>query len=790
LPGYAFIGPVPLRTYPHMSDAENRRWFDTVNFDAWLRVGKVEAALAATRAGDPNRPLKMMAMINLLDLTIPLCEKYGAYQHDTGGAGGYWCPMTGARLSRSHGLPFSCEQGGPPATAKELQSQLSFYLMYGNDASDLVFGVGHYRDKPEVAAWFDQNLELFRCTGKMALPTPPVAVLRSSRNTRMGFVEPWNWDIARGPLQAVGRNFEYVETADFGNGTAKQFPVVMDCGTVQVTRDEVQDILSYVRQGGTFVAQHHTAQHLPERADAWPLAKAVGLTVTPKAINSGNLHQWPLAKIHFSDHEDLVPSLRGKAIEGSGNAIDYLKQEHTGAISFTGGVGNAVEAVATWDDGGIAVAEVHLGKGRLVLLGTPFTTRMRDEKGMWVNDAERGKLLDEMLAGLGAPRDSWSEGVWAEHWQSKNGVYDLYPVARMSRDGAESLTATPSLRRGTAPASMVEISALGHPAATATWKDGRLTLPTAAYTAMQARVYAAPAEDIARGGLRWFTTQAGIWRALPNLPETRRPTEIPVPDDVLSLADDWTLRVAGQPDRVVRPGAFGTLGLPENTVATFERTVAIPAAWKGRSVSVVFDAEHWFWGILPQGRLFLNGREARSQITPQPQPEFSIDATEAAATGSLTLRLEIDGSAVKAGKKQGKPHGVNGLFFLTSRPAPKASEPIPGTWAVASAFNRLTPTKVGDTVKGIYLETSFSLPENQWKSPKVSLTAGVPLGFLMINGTALRVPASLPRLDVSGLLKRDGNTNVIRWVPAARDVANAKAPWQGVVPELRLEWNE
>ena len=791
LAGHCFLGGVPMRPYPQMNAGENRRWFDTVNFDAWLRVRRIEGALQASRAGDPNRPLKLMAMINLLDLTTPLCEKYGAYQHDTGGAGGYWCPMTGARLARSHGLPWSCEQGGPPSSAADLQSMLTFYLMYGNDASDLVFGVRWYRDKPEVQAWFDHNLELFRCTGKMALPTPPVAVLRSTRNTRLGFDAPWNWDIARGPLQSVGRNFNYVELADFGNGTAKQFPVVMDCGTVQVTRGEVQDILNYVRQGGTFVAQHHTAQHLPERADAWPLAEAVGLTVTPKAINADNYHKWPLAKIRFSATETLIPSLRGKLIEGSGNAIDYLKRVHTGAVAFASAPGATVDAVATWEDGGIAVAEVRLGTGKLVLLGTPFTTRMRDEKGMWVNRADLSNLLDEMLTSLGAQRDSWADGVWAERWRSKNGVYDLYPVARMSRDGAPSLAAAPEIRRLSPPTKVVEISALGHPAVTTAWQDGRLKLPQATYSPMQSRVYAAPAEDLVRGGAKWFRTQADLWRALPTMSETRHPAEIAVPEDLLPLADGWTLRVAGQPERTVRLGAFATLGLPENAVASFERTVAIPDAWKGRSINLVFDAEAWFWGILPKGRLLINGKEARAPITPQPLPEFSVEATAAAAAaGSLTIRLEIDGTAVKPGSKQSKPHGACGLFYLAASRPPLAVEPLPGTWSVATAFNRLTPAAIGDTVKGLYLETTFVLPVDQWKSTSVSLTAAVPLGFLIVNGQALRVPQSMPRLDISGLLKRDGSANCIRWVPAARDVANVKTPFNGVVPEMRLEWRD
>ena len=796
MPGYCFLGATPLRHYLQMTPAENRLWFDTVNFDAWLRVGKIEAALRATRTADPNRPLKLMATINLLDMTTQLGEKYGAYQHDTGGAGGYWCPMTGGRLARSHGLPFSCEQGGPPNNATDMQSAMTFYLMYGNDAVDLVFTAGAYRDKADVSAWFDQNLELIQCIGKMHLPTPSIGVLRSSRLTRLGFAEPWNWDIARGGLQGVGRNFAYVEVPDILNGTIDQFPVVIDCGTILLTAEEIEGIQRYVRRGGIFIAQHHTGRHSPAEADSWALAKSWGLTVTPKYMSDENYHKWPLAKMRFAADQDLLPSLRGKEIEGSGVAVDFLGKEHTGAVSLSG-KGEGIRPVATWDDGTMSVAEVCAGRGRFILLGTPFYTRMRDVKGVWVNDEGRQAMLDEFLTSLGVARDSWTGAaeVWAEAWRSKNGVYDLYPVARMTKQGDAARNVRVALRRGTPPASVVEISALTHPEVKTEWKDGRLTLPAADYGLMQSRVFVAPRAEIARAALDWFRAQASIWRALPPLPEIRKPVPVAVPDDLLPLGEGWTLKVDGQPDKVVRLGAFGTLGLPENTVAAFEKTVTVPAVWKGRSIDLVFDAEEWFWGILPKARLLINGKDAaiKQPIIPGAQPGFALDVSEAAAGGTVTLRLEIDGTAKNStrqdGKNQVKPHGVTGLFYLQATAPTVKSEPLAGPWQAATAFNRLQPVKVGDKTKCLYLETRFTLPQAR-PAKRLFLESPEPLGFIVINGLVLQVPTSMTRLDISGLVKPAGGENTLRWVPAARGVAAWNRQYQGTVPELNLLWIE
>ena len=270
------------------------------------------------------------------------------------------------------------------------------------------------------------------------------------------------------------------------------------------------------------------------------------------------------------------------------------------------------------------------------------------------------------------------------------------------------------------------------------------------------------------------------------------------PGHGLGLQEGWTLKVDGQPDRVVPIGAFGTLGLPEETKAVFEKTVAVPPGWKGRNVSLVFDAEHWFWGILPQGRLLVNGKAAAitQPIIPKPLPSFSADVTEAAATGSLTIRLEVDGSGPGLANKnqpgqekkgKPKPNGVTGLFFLEATAPSTQTQPLPGPWYVAKEFNRLQPVKPGDKADGLYLETRFVLSD---KSPgqRLFLTSPDPLGFVMLNGCPLLAPSSMKELDISGLAYRDGRENVLRSVPAAREPPRWNLRYTGAVPQLNLEW--
>jgi len=793
--GFVTIGKLPLRPYPEMSGPENRRWYDATNFVTWLRMRGVEQALRAARSIEPNRPLKMMALINHMDLAIPLAERYGAYVHDTGGASGYWCPFTGAKIARSHGIPWSVEQGGPPRSDRDFQSHITFNIMYGNDAIDMVFATTHYKETPGVKEWFDKNLELIKCFGKMSLPTPPIGVLFSARNLRLGFDEPLNWHVGRGALQQVGRNFAQIETPDLNNGIIDQFPVVMDCGTVQMTQQEVAGIRRYVERGGIFIAQHHTARHLPDVADAWPLAASLALKVTPKWMSKENFHRWADAEIRMAEDQDLLPSMRGKTFYGSGVAIDWLGNKNSGAVSYVPIDGKAAEVhpVATWvEDGTMAIAEAKLGRGKIILLGTIFFTRMRDEKGIWVNAEDRGKLLDEFLSAIGVERDSWGNGVWADIWRSKNGVYDLYPVARMTRKGEDTINAAPRIRRADKVTEVVEVSALGHPKVEIDWQDGAMTLPDEQWEKMQARVYIAPRADIARAGLDWFKAQSKIWRELPVLPDTAKPKPIPVPNDVTRCVEDWRMNLDGDAGKAkaVKLGSFVAMGVAEESKARFRKTTAIPTDWQGRRINLCFRSK-WSYGVIPQGRLWINGELAkvRQPLRPGHHANFTLDVTEQAKNGSIELALEVDGTKPRLDRegRRGRPSGVLGVFYLEAVSPPVATTALDGPWFAAKDVNVLTPVKKGEKVTYTYLETRFTLPKD-WPGKRVFLECpGQVIQHIVLNDQAITVPMN--SLDISGLVRRDGE-NVLRWVPGTYRFPEITREQTVVIPDLNLVWVE
>jgi hypothetical protein len=455
----------------------------------------------------------------------------------------------------------------------------------------------------------------------------------------------------------------------------------------------------------------------------------------------------------------------------------------------------------------MAIVEAKIGRGKIILLGTPLFTRMKDEKGIWVNEEGRGRLFDEFLTSLGVKRDSWADGVWAEIWRSKNGVFDLYKAARISQKGEDKINVAPRIRREDKVDELVEISALGHPNVQVAWKDGVMTLPEEEWEKMKARVYYAPRTDIARAGLDWFRAQSQIWRELPLLQDTVKPQSIPVPNDVIPAIQDWKMSLDQTDEGWTRPGAdtddwrsvklgsFVAMGIAHDAKAYFRKRIDIPADWQGRRINLCFTAAPRRHGVTPQGRLWINGKLAnvRQPLKNGHEASFTLDVSEQARSGRIELALEVDGKWEAPKKKQklgagrDRPSGVTGVFFLEAVPATLATTPLDGPWfAAAGDVGNLTPAKKGEKVTYTYLETRFTLPKD-WPGDCLFLERpdGEFLQHLSLNNQYITVP--MPRLDISKLVDKDGG-NVLRWVPGTRSHPEITRKQTMTIPDVNLVW--
>ena len=338
-------------------------------------------------------------------------EKYGAYPMLTG-EGSHYRPYNYKGYTSLRRLPSGSEPGSPNLDAKRSQHLFSCIFWEGQDIHDHVFDLAENWDKDKGwVKWWTDNGPLLKTMGKIDFGTFKIGVLRDIRqNQRYKSWDIFKWDISRGALPSLGLTPVLVDGTEFMNGKADRIPVLFDCATTTMEPEMVDAVLDYVEQGGIFVAQHHTGQHLVDELNAYPLATALGLTVIPKYIDrEGSINKQPLGSITFTNDQDLIPSLQGRKIEGSGASINHLGVEDTGAIGLSRFKTSTVKPIAFWDDGSMAIAEVQRGKGRFIYLASPFYLKMRDTNGKFFNLDDRQALLEEMLNSLGVYRETASQ---------------------------------------------------------------------------------------------------------------------------------------------------------------------------------------------------------------------------------------------------------------------------------------------------------------------------------------------------------------------------------------------
>ncbi|MBA3683691.1 MAG: hypothetical protein H0W72_00360 [Planctomycetes bacterium] len=805
---YIFISSIGRQKYPHMSEALNRRYFDALDFAPRLRAAALENNMAATRKGDPDRPLKVMASFGHNDTFGDLFLRYGAYAHDTGMNGQVWAPWTTSSI-QARGGQHSSEPGSPAADAEELKRFFAFYLMLGNDAVDIVFHNDKYRQSAEMNGWITRNRQLIACLGKMERVRPTLAVLRSERANRLGIDTPYNWDITRGELQAIGRTAQIIDLPEVASGVVDAYPVLWDDGTEVMTEGDVDALERYVRQGGTFVAMHRTGMHSPEKAHAWPIARLTGMKVKQNAAIGGK-------NIRFSATETLFPALRDREIDGWGLMLDWNNRDVTGSsLSMETSEGD-VEAIASWQDGmGIAVGRRSLGKGQVITLGSTFWREARDTDRAFRAAQDKRTYLDQLLTALGVPRqsDTPSAEVWAEPWRSKNGLFDLYPVACMRTKPADPVSGAVSVARPSSAAAVWEISQAGSPIHQATWADGHLTFGDLALEPMLPRVFAAPRQDLGRAVLHWLDVQRRQWSALPDSKAIAAPPATPTAD-LLPLIDGWRLTADAPPDgwiadpahsatwTAVKLGTFAAMDQADDAQIRCYRRVAIPAAWNGQRIRLVFNTESWFWGLQPMARIWIGGKplavpgyapadSADPVLKPRPDSAFTVDVTDRVREGQLDVAIEIDGRVPADGGWRPRPIGVTGVFYLQATPPPVAVQELTD-WSAASDLNVLKPAKVGEHATFSYLEARFTVGKPRPGKRAYLRSPNAELHTLVVNNHVVAVSPGSDRLEVTNMLRADG-VNTVRWLPGGTHQGWPAYPSfdqvaTKVVPQLQLAW--
>lgn len=757
-----FLSRTPAEQFPFTDPKLSQLWLDWNDYVIWEKFQSLKTYLAAMRAVDPVRPIKVMTPHPFQSAAMELLARYGAYPQLTG-EGGSYRPMHYKGYARLHGLPGSSEPGGPAHNAPDMQTMFSNIFWEGQDCHDYVFDpqrdLWPYKD---VVQWRADNVPLLKTLGKTDFGPIRVGVLRDvEQDMRYSNPAIWNWDVSRGPLPSLGISPVLIDGPAFDHGLGDKVPVIMDCATSIMTPERVAAIQRYIAAGGIFVAMHNTGRHTPTERDAWPLARAFGLHVEDR-LPSDQLHSAPLAPITFTKEETLLPSMQGKKAEGSGVSLDWLGNKATGAIGIKTEL-PTVQSVATWEDGSMAVCDLTYGKGRLIWLGSPFYLRFKDENGKWMNDADRQALLAEMLRGLGVNLDTASSDprVWIEKRESKNGLYSVYMTAaanvRTKDWKLEDKIPTDLTLLGVKDAQILDMTQAQPVEVPGEKTATGLVLKDQIFHPYQVRQFAIVRPDVGlESPLHWLQVQKNQWRALDiqkgesvDLADIHRQAmqeAVGMNQQGMDLNSGWKVRrfttttpeakddwtAPSYADATWETGKLGTWqvnGWRDARRVQYRKTIPLTKEWTDpqKRLLLGFQGFHLL-GVKNSATWTLNGQPMKETFGNY----MLLDVTEQARQGQLQITLEITGDSMGC--------GPGGVLYLKSVARPTSSFDLGGSWDIATQWHQTsgTVTLPGAFKNILGLRRSFELPES-WVGKRVRLVVEMntpnAMNGLIINST-------------------------------------------------------
>ncbi|MAX24319.1 MAG: hypothetical protein CMJ19_07430 [Phycisphaeraceae bacterium] len=703
-----FLSNVKGQDFPFEDSHLSQQYLDWRDYLLWEKMQTLYSTLRLMRSVDPVRPIKLMTPQHLPGLAMDMMVRYGAYPQLTG-EGSFYRPMHYKAYTLLRNMPSSSEPGGPSRDARGMQHLFAMVFAEGQDVHDYVFDFSRdFWPHQQAVQWWKEHQALLRTVGKTQLVQPDLGLLRdTAQDHRYNDDSVWRWDLSRGALPALGIKPALVDGRELENGIADDLKVIMDTATTVMDKPLIDAVQRYVQQGGTFIAMFHTGQHEPTKRDTYPLARAFGLTVKPTRINAQNYNKWPLGPIRFTQQQDMIPSLKGKTCEGSGVSIDYLNVTRTGAIRIQAN-NDDTTPIAHWEDGTMAVAQVNRGKGRFILLGTPFPFRFKDVMGQWFNQEDRQALLGEMLASLAIKPETFSTDsrIWFERRASKNGLYDVYfamalgikdRLWQIDQKITSHLSAT--LRDSD---QVVEVSRTGMPDIQAKVTAGQLDFGQQTLAPFDVRQFAVIRPNVGLvAPLHWLKVQWGQWRELEPVPatlaqEVTRQAQMiarEFHESGMNLTNDWQVRI--DPQDPASPawitamptspqwitGNMGTWlanGWPDAQCVQYRKQISIPKEWIDGKSRIFFGLSGEFisLGLNGKGALWVNGQCVNRSLTRQ----FLVDVTDAAKMGQLDLAMQVQSNDLN--------RGPGGSVFLRRTPAALDSIALDQGWIEMQSWDQ------------------------------------------------------------------------------------------------------
>lgn len=721
VPQGRLYGPVFFRhdlpkRYPYLGRGLNQRWCDFRDWQEWHLMRGAERMLRTVRALDPERPIVMSGpnIQGAGEHTARLFECYGAGGEFTGSPAFLFPWHKG--LGYVYGRPGCSEEGGTTDDLQQQAKQLGWLLTMAHLKYYQYWCVENFYWPEKKLRFFKENLPIYRALGKFDWAQPQIALFKSSLTHRYFYnvrpEPPWSFDLGRGELQSLGLTNVYVTEHELLNGRVRDYPALWDLGSQILSPEVVAALEEYVRQGGTFVAIHLTGQHLPAEPDVWPISRLTGFSV--KGQRRGT-------KLTLQRDCWLLPRHQRQTYISDGVAIDWLGKDRIGADVSLKAQSEGTRALATWEDGTVAIGERRLGKGRVVILGSGFWRGAQDVRGVWLTREQSAELLDDMMDGLGLYRPvRYDERrLWMADCITNDGRDRWITAFNTSFD--QLITPTIHITCPRKPERILEVIS-GQPLPF-TYERGEAILTGQTLAPLQKWILQIKRASLGAAVPHWFEWQRKYWD---KLPESTLP---PMPrDNSLDLYANWKFKLldttADQATDTdwARPGfddeswqrmdlgMWETQGVQGQGIGRYRKTFTVPAQWKGQQVFVWVGGYEWltWWG---RGRLYVNGERLFDWQTGWPR----TDLTDRLKPRENLLALEIDGHDSRG------HNGLIGTVALYTRPKWAATFELHGQgMEYASNLTPRKPVDIPGTFSGQSLAINFEVPSS-WKGKRVWL---------------------------------------------------------------------
>ena len=716
--GTVFLGSKPMEKYPFSNPQLNARYFDWHEYIGSCIAEQMENTYKAIRGIDPNRPIKMHAAIDK-DLVIPLQEKYGAYGHNTGDEA-FFRPWD-KRFGYPRGIPCSAESSGSQLNPDGLKRWIGWAHFTGLNAFDNFYDVQAMMD-PKVRSIWQEYLPYLHLGNRRDIKKPDIALFSSSQDARL-LERSVNlcYDLGRGDLEPLGYSYVYTDDSGMRDHVTDDYKVIWDCATSVMPPETVARLKAYVEAGGTFVALQETGRHTPIQRDAWPITDLTGFKVREVRPMTGT--------VNILQQQSLFTTLAGKSFFNKGTSIDYSGYNYADKCVALEPVAPGTEVIARYGDGGIAIGLRHLGKGRVVVLGSPFWRDSYDKQGVWWPGESQNVFLEDILHGLGlkplATADTHK--VWREHYLANNGTEEYLAMWNPYPDPVTFSTDWNTVH----PVQSVYDPKNGQPMAAATIKDNSVHLEKITLAPYETLVAAADVTRKPTEALNdWFTHYALWWRPSAPGKELQRPDlptyELPlehqlegrqVSDTDLAKLDLATLSTQAETDKSwshqtgFSPEA--QQALPDTEHFIFRAVIDLPASWKQGDL---YELNLRTFGKFPATvDAYLNGKQVFTQ----------------AKTSAWGYDRLVGGAVAEVGPLLhfGKPNilvfttnklGFMGEAVLYHHPVPAETLAITGQWQVQSNEDSgLVPDTLPGKFEGLVALKRDVLVPASWKGSRV-----------------------------------------------------------------------